>query len=163
LTAVGADNGAPWLAWTVFAAGGAVLLTVDATTHLLPARFLYPLAGIICAILILAAEVTQSTPALLRSACAGLIVGALWLLLALSAPAALGLGDIRLFSLSATLLGWLGWPAVAAGQLLTFLLAPVAAAVIRITVRPPMRTTANIPMGPPAVVATIVVSWVMHT
>jgi hypothetical protein len=40
-----AAPGDPHLAWWALAAGGAVLAVADAQTLLLPARFIYPLAG----------------------------------------------------------------------------------------------------------------------
>jgi hypothetical protein len=42
-----AAPGDPNLAWWALAAGGAVLAVVDAQTLLLPARFVYPLAGVV--------------------------------------------------------------------------------------------------------------------
>ena len=163
LTIPGIAAGAPWLAWTAFAVGGAVLMTVDERTHLLPARFLHPLTGVVGAILIATACLTDGASSLVRSAAAGVIVGLIWLAVALVVPAAIGLGDVRLFALNAVLLGWLSWPAVLAGQLLTFLLAPVAALAARAMGRTNRMDSGNVPMGPPAIVATVLIGLILHT
>lgn len=163
LTIAGSAAGGPWLAWTAFAVGGAVLMKVDVCTHLLPARFVYPLGGVIGAVLISAAILTGTASSLLRSVLAGVAVGAVWLLVAFVAPSALGLGDVRLFAISAALLGWLSWPAVLAGQCLTFLLAPGVAVCLLAVGRSTGTRVINVSMGPPSVVATVVVGWLMHT
>ncbi len=162
LTVASTAAGGPWLAWTAFAVGGAVLMTVDAQTHLLPARFLYPLTGIIGVVFIGAAAGAGEEHALVRSVLAGLVVGLIWLVVALVAPAALGLGDVRLFALSAAMLGWLSWPAVLTGQFLTFLLAPIAALALLAFRRGRATKVVNVPMGPSSVFATILVGWLMH-
>ena len=138
-------------------------MTVDGRTHLLPARFLRPLTGAVGAVLVATACLTDAASSLLRSAAAGVIVGLIWLTVALVAPAAIGLGDVRLFALNAALLGWLSWPAVVAGQLLTFLLAPVAALATRAISQANRMDSGNMPMGPPAIVATVLVGLILHT
>lgn len=162
LTIPAAGAEAPWLAWTAFAAGGAVLVTVDARTHLLPARFLYPLALVIGVVLIVTASLTGRGPSLLRAALAAGAIGAAWLVIAFLAPAAIGLGDVRLFALNAALLGWMSWPAVLVGQFLTFLLAPVVAGAVLAVHRVRWTKAVNVPMGPSAVIATAVVGGLLH-
>ena len=56
-----------WSAWWLFAAGGAVLCVVDAEHHLLPARFVYPLAAAVLVVLAVTAAVTGEPDRLLRA------------------------------------------------------------------------------------------------
>ena len=54
-------------------------------------------------------------------------VALFWLIVVFLAPAAMGLGDVRVLALSAGLLGWTSWTAVLYGQCLTFVLAAAIA------------------------------------
>ena len=99
-----------------------MLAVVDARTHRLPARFVYPLAAVIAAALVASAAVTGAWPDLLRAGLAAMLVGAFWFVVAVLPPAAVGMGDIRVAALTAALLGWQGWPTVLLGQLLASIL-----------------------------------------
>src|SRR6478609_6219694 len=102
----------PAPAWWLLGTGGAVLAVVDWRTHRLPARFVYPLAGAIVAVLTATAAADAGWPNLVRSIVASTLVVALWFLVALLSPGAVGMGDIRVAALTTGLLGWSGWPQV---------------------------------------------------
>jgi len=159
LLTVAAGAGRPWPAWLLLAAVGAVLVAVDTETHRLPARLVYPLAGVLAAVLVAAAAETGESDRLLRAGGAAAAVGATWFLVVFLAPAAMGLGDVRLFAVTAGLLGWIGWPAVVAGQLAAFLLAGVSAVIIAAG-RPQRRgRRMRVPMGPAILSAALLVCW----
>ena len=129
----GAAGGAPLVAWWLFAAGGAVLCVVDVQHHLLPGRFVYPLAAVVFAALGVSAVLAGEPERLLRAVLAAAVVGAVWFAVAFIAPSAMGLGDVRVAALAAGLLGWTSWSAVLAGQLAAFGLAAVTAAILAVT------------------------------
>jgi leader peptidase (prepilin peptidase)/N-methyltransferase len=156
---VAAAAGRPWPAWLVLAATGAVLIVVDLRTHRLPARLVYPMAGVLAVVLTITTVHTSDSDRLLRAAAAAAAVGAAWFLLAFLAPAAIGLGDVRLFAVTAGMLGWTSWPAVIAGQLLAFLIAGITALVVAVT-RPRLRgRRMPVPMGPGIIVGAFLAGW----
>ena len=74
-----ATAGQPGPAWWILAAGGAVLSVVDAQTHLLPARFTYPLAAAVACVLIIGSITGGDPAALLRAVAAAATIGAITL------------------------------------------------------------------------------------
>lgn len=157
--ALAAAAGRPWPAWTLLAAGGAVLVVVDAQTHLLPARLIYPVAVVEALILIITATVNGEGDRLLRAVLAAAVVTAVWLALLFVAPSAFGLGDVRLFGLTGGLLGWASWWAVLYAELAAFLLAGVTALVLLLASPSHRRKRAPVPMGPAIVVGAMLVCW----
>lgn len=123
-----AGAGGPWPAWWLLAAGGTVLAIVDAQRNLLPAKLVYPLAVIEAVVLVVASITTHDAAALSRAGLAALVVGTGWFLLAFAADGGVGLGDVRVATLTAGLLGWLGWTTVMRAQLVTVVLIGVTAA-----------------------------------
>ena len=106
-----AGAGAGWSpvlpASLLLAAAGAVLVVVDAQRHRLPDPILgFAAAGTIG--LLAVAGACDGMAPVLRSLTAGLLVLALFLALALAAPASVGLGDVKLAGLLAGYLGWFG-------------------------------------------------------
>jgi leader peptidase (prepilin peptidase)/N-methyltransferase len=158
LTAAAAA-GRPWPAWWLFAAGGAVLLVVDAHQHLLPARLVYPLGAVVAAALVVAAILGGEWDRLLRAVLAAAVVAAGWLAVKFAAPASVGLGDVRLFALTAGLLGWLSWWAVLYGEMAAFGLAGIMAVLtVILTPRHPIRGR-QLPLGPAIIVGALLVTW----
>jgi leader peptidase (prepilin peptidase)/N-methyltransferase len=114
-------------AWMWFAGLGLLLSVVDLREHLLPNRVLVPGTVVTAGLLALAAAVGDDWSALgraLAAAAAGFLV---LLVMALIAPAGLGMGDVKLAALLGLVLGWIGWPALLLGLFLGFLLQAVAA------------------------------------
>jgi leader peptidase (prepilin peptidase) / N-methyltransferase len=147
----------PWPAWWLYAEAGTVLAVVDVQHHRLPSRLVYPLAAMELLILTGYAADTGDPHQLLRAIEAAALVGGLWFACAFAAPAALGLGDVRVASLSAALLGWHSWQRVLDGQLTTLLLSLLTAAAIAAT-RPERRSwRMPVPMGPALLAGTILI------
>ena len=106
------------MAWWILAAGGAVLAVVDAQTHLLPARFTYPLAAAVGIALVIGSMTGGDPAALLRAAAAAATIFAITMAIRFLSPPAMGLGDVRAATLTAGMLGWTGWITLWQGQLL---------------------------------------------
>ena len=159
LLTAGSAAGRPWPAWWLFAAGGAVLLVVDAQHHLLPARLVYPLAATVAVALTGAAISGGEWHQLLRAVLAAAVVAAGWLAVKFAAPTAVGLGDVRLFALTAALLGWLSWSAVLYGEMAAFILAGIMAALIAILGPRRPLWGRQVPLGPAIIVGALVVCW----
>jgi leader peptidase (prepilin peptidase) / N-methyltransferase len=70
---------------------------------------------------------------------------ALYMTMALVAPRAMGLGDVKLAGILALLTGWLGWPAAGAGIFSAFLLAGLVGGSLIAAGRANRKTT--IPFG----------------
>ena len=149
----------PFPAWVVLAAAGAVLIVVDAQVHLLPARLVYPTAAVIAAVLAEAALRNGAGDQLLRAVLAAAAVALFWLIVVFLAPAAMGLGDVRVLALSAGLLGWTSWTAVLYGQCLTFVLAAAIALGLAVFKPEQRGRRMPVPMGPAIIVATVIASW----
>jgi leader peptidase (prepilin peptidase)/N-methyltransferase len=76
-----------------------------------------------------------------------------------AAPASVGLGDVRLFALTAGLLGWLSWWAVLYGEMAAFGLAGIMAVLtVILTPRHPIRGR-QLPLGPAIIVGALLVTW----
>ena len=154
-----AGGGGPWPAWWLLATGGTVLAVVDAQRNLLPARLVYLIALLEAAVLVIAAATTHEVAALVRAGLAALIVGAGWFLIAFAAGGGIGLGDVRVATLTAALLGWLGWTAVIRAQLLVVLLIVVTAAVVAVA-RPDLRgREMPVPLGPALILGSLLMCW----
>jgi leader peptidase (prepilin peptidase)/N-methyltransferase len=154
-----AGGGGPRPAWWLLAAGGTVLAVVDAQHNVLPARLVYPLALLEAAVLTAAAVTTHDAAALARAGLAALIVGIGWFLLAFAAGGGVGLGDVRVATLTAGLLGWLGWTTVMRAQLVTVLLIVVTPGVVAVA-RPDLRgRKMPVPLGPALVLASLLMCW----
>ena len=75
------------------------------------------------------------------------------LVLALIAPAGLGLGDVKFSAVIGGLLGWFGWHHVAMGTVLGFTINGVVALVVLLVVRGGRRM--QIPFGPSMVLGAV--------
>jgi leader peptidase (prepilin peptidase)/N-methyltransferase len=154
-----ATAGRPWPAWWLFAAGGAVLVVVDAQVHLLPARLVYPLGAAIAVSLVATAAATGQWDRLLRALLATAAVTAAWLAIAVAAPTAFGLGDVRLFALTGGLLGWDSWTAVLYAEMAAFLFAGLTAVIAAVRSPRSSRRTARVPMGPAIIAGALAATW----
>lgn len=109
-------------AFLVFAVSSVALAVIDVATLRLPRR-LVQVAFAFAALLLIAAAVSggdwsRAGRALL---CAALLF-ATYLALAVTAPAAVGGGDVRLAALIGLVLGWVGWGALVVGAFAGFVL-----------------------------------------
>jgi ABC-2 type transport system ATP-binding protein len=76
-----------------------------------------------------------------------------------TAPAAVGLGDVRLFALTAGLLGWTSWVTVLYGEMTAFVVAGLlAAAMVVLAPRRPIRGR-QVPLGPAIIIGSLLICW----
>jgi len=97
-------------------------------------------------LLLLAAAADDAWPALGRALLGGAAAFAVLLVMALLAPAGLGMGDVKLAGFLGLYLGWLGWPVVLLGFLLGFVVQALVGLVLLLTRRAGRRT--ELPFGP---------------
>lgn len=118
---------------------GVALAAIDIAVQRLPDRLTLPAIAILAGLLGVAALAAHDPGLLVRAVLGGLVLGAVFLLLALIRPGQLGGGDIKLAVLAGLALGWVGWPILVAGAALGFLLAGLAGVVLlalrRVTLR----------------------------
>jgi leader peptidase (prepilin peptidase)/N-methyltransferase len=140
--------GASWdlPAFLVLAAAGVWLTVVDLRTRRLPDRVVLPALGSGVVLLAGAALAGHDLPALGRAAAGAALAFAGFLVLALLAPAGLGMGDVKLAALLGLLLGWLGWPAVWWGAVAGFVVQALVSVVLLAARRVDRR--GELPFGP---------------
>jgi leader peptidase (prepilin peptidase) / N-methyltransferase len=141
-------------AWAWFVAVGLLLGVIDLREKLLPNRVLAPGTAGTALLLTVAAAVDEAWPALLRAVVAAGICFAVLLVMALLAPAGLGMGDVKLAALLGLVLGWLGWDAVLLGLFLGFVLQAVVGLALLASRRAGRRT--ELPFGPALLVGAFV-------
>ncbi|GGQ42999.1 prepilin peptidase [Couchioplanes azureus] len=133
--------------WT-FAVLGVGLAITDLRRHRLPYALTGTLAAACTICFTLPVVMGGSSVPVLRALTAGSVTVVALLILALSLPGQLGLGDVALAGVVALSLGWLSWQAAAAGVLGAFLIQPAVVLVSKL--RGAGRVT---PMGPAFLVA----------
>jgi leader peptidase (prepilin peptidase)/N-methyltransferase len=134
------------VAWFVLAAVGAVLAGIDVRVNRLPRP---TIAGAACVVgpLVAVAAVSAGDPGLVvRAAAVAVVLGAVYLALALVGPGLVGLGDVYLAALVGLLLGTGPVAAILAGALLPYLLA-VPVTLVRL-LRRRIRKADQIAWGP---------------
>lgn len=136
-----------WLGWAV------PLAFVDVAVHRLPDRLTYPAAAGAWLLLGLAALVARQPAAWGRATLAGLaLAGGFAATTLLLGRRGFGLGDAKLALGSGLLLGWLGWPALVVGLLLTFALSALVSLTLLVARR--VRWTSHLPFGPFLIIGT---------
>ncbi|MGY2085154.1 prepilin peptidase [Blastococcus sp. SYSU DS0539] len=139
------------LAW---AAGAAVVLAaVDFAVHRLPDRVLLPALVVCAAALVADAAVLGTWLPLARAVAAGAAAFAIPAVARLLAPAALGLGDVKLLGLIGLVLGWFGWGVLLAGVFLGLLTGALVSVALVATRRAGWRS--SVPFGPPLLVGAV--------
>ena len=144
----GAHFGLTWQlpAFLFLAAVGVLLAVVDLEHRLLPNRILLPATGVAAALLTLAAAATGAWPHLLGAAGGAAALFLVFLVLALIAPAGLGMGDVKLAGLLGLYLGWLGAGVLVVGAVAGFVVQAVIALGLLAARRVGLR--GEIPFGP---------------
>lgn len=153
-----ATPGRPVLAWWMLAAGGAVLAVVDAQTHLLPARYFYPLAAAVITALTVGSITAGNPAALVRAAAGAVTLYAITMTVRFLSPPAMGMGDVRVAVLTAGLLGWTSWGTLWQGQLLVALLGGLTAVALWIR-KPTKGLRFAVPMGPAILFGSLLALW----
>lgn len=129
----------------LMAGAAGVLVVVDLAEHRLPDTVVLGSAGVWVVGLLPLAASTGAWGALVRAVASGLGLLVTFLVLALLARGALGLGDVKLAALLGAVLGWFGGTTLAAGLVAGILLHGLAAAGVLIATGNPK---ADVPMGP---------------
>lgn len=147
----------PWPAWWLWGQLGAVLAVIDVEHHRLPIRLVYPFAAGEFVILVAYAACSAAPHSLARAIAAAAVIGGCWFGVAFASPGGLGLGDVRVVTVAAAMLGWHSWIRVLDGQLTVLLLSLLGAALVALA-RPESRgRRMPVPMGPAIVLGTILI------
>ena len=125
---------------------GILLAAIDLRCLRLPDALVALLAAVTVLPLSLGALLTGEPARLGRAAVAALLSGAIYLIVALLPGAGLGLGDVKLATVLGFTLGFVGWPALAAGLLAPHLINGPVALTLLLTRRAKRRTA--LPLGP---------------
>jgi leader peptidase (prepilin peptidase) / N-methyltransferase len=145
-------------AFLFLAAAGVLLGVIDLQHRLLPNRVVVPALGIAVGLLLLAAAAEQDWAGLLRAGLGGVVLFAVFLVLALIAPSGLGMGDVKLAALLGLYLGWVGWHAVVIGAAGGFVVQAVVALSLLATRRIGLR--GELPFGPAMLLgAAVAIGW----
>lgn len=124
---LGVHGGRPGVLPAAFLAVlGVALATIDLAVQRLPDRLTLPAYPVLVGLLGVAALLAQDGPALMRALLGGIAMAGGYLVLAVARPGGIGGGDVKLAGLAGLVLGWWGWPVLAAGAALGFLLAACA-------------------------------------
>lgn len=122
------------------------LALIDVDTHRLPNRIVLPMYPVLIVLLTVASALTGDWVALLRGVGGLLLLGGVYLGLALAVPRGMGFGDVKLAGVLGLVLAYLGWGPLAVGAFGAFLLGGTFGIVLLI-VRRAGRAT-GIPFGP---------------
>lgn len=133
-------------AYLLLAAALVALSVIDIRSFLLPNRIIYPVTIASVAWLVIAAVVDGELDALWRALACAAAAFAVFVVLHLISPRALGFGDVRLSFLLGLDLGWLGTGEVVLGLLLGFVYGALVGIVLIATRLRSRRD--HIPFGP---------------
>ncbi|MGK3649969.1 prepilin peptidase [Pseudarthrobacter enclensis] len=143
-------------AFLLLAVLGVQLARIDLSLHLLPNPLvLLLLAGGVMLFLI-ASAYNQHTDNMLRALFSTVILFAVYLILGLISPGAIGMGDVKLAAPIGLYLGYLGWTQLLYGGLLGFILNGVL--TLFTVARKGRKNTAEVAHGPSMLAATLAVA-----
>lgn len=148
--------GLSWIlpALLAFAAASTVLTLVDLAEKRLPNAVIFPSLAVVAVLLLPPTFASGEWIALLWALIGAAAMFAVYFLLALISPSAMGMGDVKLALVIGLLLGWFGLNAWLVGLLAAFvvggLIAIVALLLRRVTLR------GSIPFGPSMLVGALV-------
>ena len=141
-------------AFLVLSAVGVLLGLIDLAHRLLPDRVVLPALGAGALLLLLAAALDGDWPRFARACAAAAVLFAVHLVLALLAPAGLGMGDVKLAAVLGLALGWVSWRAVVLGGAAGFVVQAVVALVLLAAGR--VRRGGELPFGPSMLVGAVI-------
>lgn len=125
---------------------GVSLTLIDLDTHTLPNRIVLPAYIVLPLLLLAASTVSGDWAAALRGLIGLVVLGFVYLALALAVPGGMGLGDVKLAGVLGFVLAYLGWGPLAVGSFGAFLLGGTFAIVLLVVRRAGRRS--GIPFGP---------------
>ena len=145
-------------AFGVLAVVGVLLAVIDLEHRVLPNRILLPATAVGAALLTLAAALGDGWPQLAGAVVGAAVLFVFFVVLALLAPAGLGMGDVKLAGLLGLHLGWLGAGVLAAGAVGGFVVQAVVAAALLAGRRVGLK--GEIPFGPAMLAgAALAIGW----
>lgn len=118
------------LALLLFVVNGVRLAWIDARTHLLPNRIIFPWYPFAALLLGAAAVMAGDWSALGRMLLCGVVLFAFYLLLHVIQPHGMGLGDVKLAGIAGMYLGYLSWFNLLLGTLTAFVLGALLGVVL---------------------------------
>ncbi|MDR8018850.1 A24 family peptidase [Nesterenkonia aerolata] len=124
----------------------AALAVVDLREHRLPNRIVYPWTLASVLLLLVVAASGDEIGSWVRALLAGVVWSSCFLVVKLIHPPSIGMGDVKLVLGLGLWTGFLGWGAVLAAVMLSFLLGGVVSVMLVLTRRAGRRT--RIPFGP---------------
>lgn len=122
------------------------LTLIDIDTHTLPNRIVLPMYPALVVLLAVSSALTGDWWALVRGLIGLVILGGVYLTLAIVAPRGMGFGDVKLAGALGLLLAYLGWGPLAVGAFGAFLLGGTFGIVLLLVGRAGRST--GIPFGP---------------
>ena len=112
------------VAFAVWGVCGVWVSVIDIRKRILPKRILWPTAGIVAALYLVASVVESEPLRMLQVVLAGGSCGAIFAIIYYIYPEGMGFGDVRLVTVNGLAVGWFGisaaWVGIAAGFLLAF-------------------------------------------
>lgn len=140
--------GLSWIlpALLAFAAASTVLTLVDLAEKRLPNAVIFPTLAVVAVLLLPPTWISGEWMALLWALIGAAAMFAVYFLLALVSPSAMGMGDVKLALVIGLLLGWFGLNAWLVGLLAAFVVGGLAALVALLLRRVTLR--GSIPFGP---------------
>lgn len=127
-------------------AASVALALIDVDAQRLPNRIVLPMYPVLGALLLTVSTLTGDWGALLRAAAGLVVLGGVYLALALAVPRGMGFGDVKLAGVIGLVLAYLGWGPLAVGAFAAFLLGGTFGIVLLLTRRAGRST--GIPFGP---------------
>ena len=134
-------------AYLTFAAAAVALALIDVDVHRLPNAIVLPAYPILAVLLALNAEAGN----LLRAGLGAALLFALFLLIAVAAPGAMGFGDVKLAGVVGGMTAYLSWGAALTGAFGGFFLGALVGVMLMVGKRAGRRTA--VPFGPFMLVA----------
>ncbi|MFE6256228.1 prepilin peptidase [Agromyces sp. NPDC057865] len=140
--------GLSWIlpALLVFAAASTVLALVDLAEKRLPNAVIFPTLGVVGVLLVPPTWAAGEWMALVWAAAGAAGMFAVYFVIALISPSAMGMGDVKLALVIGLLLGWFGLSAWVVGLLAAFVVGGIIAIVALLLRRVTLR--GSIPFGP---------------
>lgn len=136
----------------LFALCGTALGFVDLKEHRLPNRILYPWGALALGVLVVSALLIGDVVGIFRAVAASAAWGAAFLAVRLVHPPAIGMGDVKLVLVLGLYTGFLGWHAVLAALILSYMLGGLVSLGMVAARRADRHT--RIPFGPFLLVGT---------
>lgn len=147
------DHPAVLIALLAATIGCSLLVVIDLAVHRLPDKPVASTAAAMVVTLGIAAATGVGWAPFGRAVLAAAVLVAAYFTLALITPAGLGLGDVKFATVIGLLLGWFGWPEVALGTLLAFLLNGLVALIVLL--QRGKAEGSEIPFGPSMVLGAV--------